>query len=127
MTAPTAPARTLVEIHDGTTWVPVVPYEELTPGRGVPVLLGTEQIALYRDTAGRLYALDHRDPFSGAYVMARGLLGSRAGVPVVASPMYKQVFDLRTGECLDEEGGPEGTSARLRVWPVRTSTGPGLA
>ncbi|NEA43724.1 nitrite reductase (NAD(P)H) small subunit [Streptomyces sp. SID11385] len=121
-TAP-APAGTtptaVVEIHDGERWHPVVPYAHLTPGRGVPVLVDGAQIALFRDHAGSLHALAHRDPFSGAHVMARGLLGSRGGVPVLVSPMYKQAFDLRTGECLDEATAPDGTEARLRVWRVR--------
>jgi nitrite reductase (NADH) small subunit len=122
--APASPALApaLVEIHDGERWHPVVPYAQLTPGRGVPVLLGEEQIALFRDPAGALHALAHRDPFSGAHVMARGLLGSRGDVPVLVSPMYKQAFDLRTGECLDEAEAPDGTEARLRVWPTRIRT-----
>ncbi|MEU6444229.1 nitrite reductase (NAD(P)H) small subunit [Streptomyces sp. NPDC047046] len=118
--ATTAPLPSaVVEIHDGTRWHPVVPYAHLTPGRGVPVLVDGAQIALFRDQAGAVHALAHRDPFSGAHVMARGLLGSRGGVPVLVSPMYKQAFDLRTGECLDEAVAPDGTEARLRVWRVR--------
>ena len=53
---------------------------------------------------GRLYATDQIDPFSGAAVLSRGIVGDRGGVPTVASPMYKQVFDLRTGACLDTQG-----------------------
>jgi nitrite reductase (NADH) small subunit len=34
--------------------------------------------------------------------MARGILGSAGDRDTVASPMYKQVFDLRTGECLSD-------------------------
>ncbi|MGV9428274.1 nitrite reductase (NAD(P)H) small subunit [Streptomyces sp. NPDC003656] len=113
--------RTVVEVHDGTRWIPVVPYADLVPGRGVALLLGGEQIALFRDRAGHLHAVGNRDPFSGAQVMSRGLLGSRGATPVVASPMYKQVFDLKTGACLDEPTAPDGTPARLPVWRVRTS------
>lgn len=78
-------------------------------------------MAVFRDRAGALYAVDNRDPFSGAHVMSRGILGSRGDVPTVASPMYKQVFDLRDGRCLDESTAPDGTPAVLRVWPVRDS------
>lgn len=75
----------------------------LEPGRGRPARLadGTEA-AVFKDRAGRLYAVGNRDPFSGADVIADGIMGSRDGVPVVASPMHKQVFDLRTGICLDD-------------------------
>jgi nitrite reductase (NADH) small subunit len=99
------------------TWVDVCGYDELTPGRGAAALVGEAQLALFRDGAGEVYAVDNRDPFSGAYVIARGILGSRGDVPTVASPMYKQVFDLRTGRCLDDE------SVTLPVHPVRVRHG----
>lgn len=111
-----------VEIHDGTRWTRACPYDDLIAGRGVAVLGARgEQVAVFRDRAGALYAVDNRDPFSGAHVMSRGILGSRGDVPTVASPMYKQVFDLRDGRCLDESTAPDGTPAVLRVWPVRDS------
>jgi nitrite reductase (NADH) small subunit len=84
------------------TWVDVCHYDELIPERGVAALVHGRQVAVFRTYSGDLYALSHRDPFSGAYVLARGILGTRGGVPTVASPMYKQVFDLRTGRCLDD-------------------------
>ncbi|WP_063774192.1 nitrite reductase small subunit NirD [Streptacidiphilus rugosus] len=109
-----------VEILDGTEWTQVCDFEQLVPGRGVAALsAGGEQVAVFRDRAGTLYAVDNRDPFSGAYVLSRGILGSRGDAPTVASPMYKQVFDLRDGRCLDEETAPDGTPAVLRVWQVR--------
>ncbi|MFK0292695.1 nitrite reductase small subunit NirD [Streptomyces sp. NPDC090442] len=116
----TSPATGTVEILDGRRWTRVCHYDELTPGRGVAVLSASgQQVAVFRDRAGELYAVDNRDPFSGAYVLSRGILGSRAGVPTVASPMYKQAFDLRDGRCLDEETTPDGRPAVLRIWPVR--------
>ncbi|NEE25138.1 nitrite reductase (NAD(P)H) small subunit, partial [Streptomyces sp. SID7982] len=50
-----------------------------------------------------VYAIGNRDPFTGAYVLSRGLLGSAGGRPFVASPLLKQRFDLATGACLDDE------------------------
>ncbi|MFC5664178.1 nitrite reductase small subunit NirD [Kitasatospora misakiensis] len=110
-----------VEIHDGTSWQPVCTLDDLQPGRGVAVLLpdGDTQVALFVDRSGTLHAVDNRDPFSGAYVLSRGLLGSREGRPTLASPMYKQTFDLIDGRCLDEDTAPDGTPAVLRRWPVR--------
>ncbi|MGW4766397.1 nitrite reductase (NAD(P)H) small subunit, partial [Streptomyces pseudogriseolus] len=58
--------------------------------------------ALFKSPTGQVYAVSNRDPFSGADVIAGGIMGSRDGVPVVASPMHKQEFDLRTGQCLDD-------------------------
>ncbi|MFI1679134.1 nitrite reductase (NAD(P)H) small subunit [Streptomyces sp. NPDC020607] len=70
------------------------------------------EAALFKDGEGRVYAVGNRDPFSGADVIAHGILGTRDGRTVVASPMYKQEFDLLTGECLDDP------SVRLPVHEV---------
>ncbi|MFI6846725.1 nitrite reductase small subunit NirD [Kitasatospora sp. NBC_00085] len=110
-----------VEIHDGTRWQPVCTLDDLQPGRGVAVLLDGAQVAVFRDRTGALHAVDNRDPFSGAHVLSRGLLGSRGDRPTLASPMYKQVFDLTDGRCLDEDTAPDGSPAVLRLWPVRSS------
>ncbi|MEW1654228.1 MULTISPECIES: nitrite reductase small subunit NirD [unclassified Streptomyces] len=116
------PAVGTVEIQDGQEWTRVCAYDELTPGRGVAALsAGGRQVAVFRDRAGGLYAVDNRDPFSGAHVLSRGILGSRAGAPTLASPMYKQTFDLRDGRCLDEETAPDGRPAILRTFPVRVA------
>ena len=71
--------------------------------RGAAALVDGHQVALFRLASGEVYAIDHQDPFSGANVLARGLVGTRGDVPTVASPVYKQVFDLTTGICLDDE------------------------
>lgn len=113
-----------VEIDAGAGWRTVCGYDELQPGRGVTVLVDGHQVALFRDRAGELYAVGNQDPFSGAHVISRGILGSRAGVPVVASPMYKQAFDLRSGACLDEDDATGAAPAALPVWPVRITEAP---
>ncbi|MFD7922256.1 nitrite reductase small subunit NirD [Streptomyces sp. NPDC059740] len=118
-TAPAPPPATHVQLHDGEDWTTVLPGEHLTPGRGVTVLLDGRQVAVFLDRNGALHALENRDPFSGAHVISRGILGSCQGAPVVVSPMYKQRFDLRTGACLDEPTAPDGSPADLTVWPVR--------
>ena len=55
--------------------------------------------------------------FSGANVLARGIVGDKGGIPIVASPIYKQVFDLRSGQCLDDE------SVQIASYPVRLVDG----
>jgi len=87
-------------------------YDDLLPERGVAALVRGRQVAVFRTYDGAVYALDNRDPFSGANVLSRGIVGSRGDVPTVASPMYKQVFDLRTGACLDE---PDVSVATYRI------------
>ncbi|WP_353650537.1 nitrite reductase small subunit NirD [Nakamurella sp. A5-74] len=86
------------------SWVRVCPVDALTMERGAAALVDGIQIALFRLADGNVHAVQHRDPFSGANVLARGIVGSRQGEPTVASPMYKQVFSLRTGRCLDRAG-----------------------
>ncbi|MFH9608945.1 nitrite reductase small subunit NirD [Streptomyces sp. NPDC017448] len=105
-TAAPAPAPTAgtVRLAHGGGWAAVCDRALLTPGRGVAVLLPDgDQAAVFTDRAGGVYAIGNRDPFTGAYVLARGLLGSAGGRPFVASPLLKQRFDLTTGACLDDE------------------------
>nr|WP_307332583.1 nitrite reductase small subunit NirD [Microbacterium sp. SORGH_AS_1204] len=101
-------------------WVPVCRVDDLLVERGAAALIGDRQIALFRTYDGRLYATDQIDPFSGAAIMSRGIVGDRAGVPTVASPMYKQVFDLRTGTCLDTQGKDPQS---IGVYPVAVDDG----
>jgi nitrite reductase (NADH) small subunit len=98
-------------------WTAVCRYDDLEPERGVAALVGGEQVALFRAFDGALYAIGNQDPFSGAFVLARGIVGTRGDVPTVASPLHKQVFDLRTGTCLDDE------AARVPVFAVRERHG----
>jgi nitrite reductase (NADH) small subunit len=101
----------------GRTWITVCRYQDLEPERGVAALVGGFQVAVFRLADGSVAALDHRDPFSGANVMARGIVGTRDDVPTVASPMHKQVFDLRTGACLDDP------AVALRTFAVQVVDG----
>lgn len=89
--------------HPGS-WLPVCGYATLIPERGVAALLpGGLQVAVFRTHDGAVYAVSNADPFTGAMVMARGIVGDHDGVPTVASPLHKQVFDLHTGRCFDHE------------------------
>lgn len=93
-----------VEVHLNGEWVQVCRLADLVPGRGVAALLpdGT-QAAVFVDRSGTTHAIGNRDPFTGAHVLSRGLLGSSGGTPFVASPLLKQRFDLTTGRCLDDD------------------------
>lgn len=103
-------------------WTPVCRLRELVPERGVAALVDGAQVAVFLLHDGSVHAVDHLDPRSGAHVMARGIVGTATlpdgtTAPTVASPMYKQVFDLRTGACLSEP------VAALTVWAVRLEDG----
>jgi nitrite reductase (NADH) small subunit len=96
-------------------WVRVCTIGDLERERGLAALIDGEQLALFRTHEDRIHAVQQLDPYSGAYVISRGIVGTRGDAPTVASPMYKQVFDLRTGACLETQGKDEHA---LRVWPV---------
>ncbi|MEO3868930.1 nitrite reductase small subunit NirD [Nonomuraea sp. B12E4] len=85
------------------SWTQVCDYTVMLPERGVCALVDGEQVALFRTHDGEVYAVGNRDPFSGAYVLSRGIVGTRKDEPTVASPLHKQVFSLVSGVCLDEE------------------------
>jgi nitrite reductase (NADH) small subunit len=94
-------------------WETVCRYDRLQPERGVVALLGEHQVALFRTHDGAVHAVGNVDPFSGAAVLSRGIVGDRGGVPTVASPVYKQVFSLLDGRCLDD------ASSAVPSYPVR--------
>jgi nitrite reductase (NADH) small subunit len=109
----TAPAATLERV----AWTAVCPLADLTPGRGITALVGGTAVAVFRLTGDEVAAIAARDPFCGANVLGRGLLGSTGNVRYVASPMYKERFDLATGVCLDDP------AVRVAVYPVRVTGG----
>ncbi|MFZ3075873.1 MAG: nitrite reductase small subunit NirD [Psychrobacter glacincola] len=85
---------------------------DIIPETGVCALVDGKQIAIFRTKHNHLFALDNYDPFSQANVLSRGLIGGTtvtndAGIDeailYVASPIYKQRFNLATGQCLDDE------------------------
>src|SRR5437899_2601235 len=81
----------------------VCPIASLTADRGVAALVDRHPVAVFLLTDGTLHAIDNVDPCSGAGVLSRGVVGDAGGVITVASPMYKQRFDLLTGRCLDDD------------------------
>ena len=102
----------------GATWLDACALEDIPVDCGVAALLAGRQIAIVRVGEGdRLYGISNFDPFSDAFVIARGIVGDRAGRPKIASPIYKQSFDLETGACLDDP------KVRLPVYAVRVCDG----
>jgi nitrite reductase (NADH) small subunit len=98
-------------------WIPVCRYDNLIPERGVAALVDGVAVAVFRTHDGALHALSNLDPFSNASVLSRGIVGDRGGRATVASPIYKQVFELATGVCLDDP------SVSVPTYPVRVANG----
>ena len=100
------------------TWTRVCRVDDLTPDRGVAALVDDQQVAVFRLSGDNdVVAIGNIDPFSGAGVLSRGIVGSRGDVVTVASPVYKQRFDLHTGRCLDDE------TVSVPVYAVRVTDG----
>ena len=103
-------------LDDIQVWTTACTLDFLQPCRGVGVLLpGGVQAALFRLDDGPLHAIGNIDPFSGAAVMSRGIVGDRGGRATVQSPLKKQAFALDDGTCLDN---PE---VSLPVYATRVS------
>ncbi len=103
------------------TWTPVCTLDDIVPNTGVCALVNGEQVAVFhvnmdKDKAA-VYAIENFDPGSHAAVLSRGLIGSLGERVVVASPIYKHHFDLRTGECL------ETPAHSVSTFPTRVENG----
>jgi NAD(P)H-dependent nitrite reductase small subunit len=85
-------------------WQDVCSIDDLQPDSGVCALVDGQQVALfYMPKESAVYAINNYDPFGHANVLSRGLIGDINGQPIVASPLYKQHFNLQTGICLEDE------------------------
>jgi nitrite reductase (NADH) small subunit len=102
---------------DPGCWVAVCAEGRIVIDTGVAAWVAGQQVALFRLADGSLRALDNHDPASGANVLARGIVGDSDARPVVASPVFKQRYDLATGACLDDPG------LAVRTWDVRSIDG----
>ena len=94
------------------TWHAVCALDDIWPNTGVCALVEGRQIAIFRLQDDLLYAIDNYDPHSDANVISRGIVGDLSGERVVASPIYKHHYQLRTGICVED------TDIRLQTYPV---------
>ena len=98
-------------------WLALCNRADQVANSGVVAWVDGAQVALFylpnEASDKQLYAVDNRDPKSGANVIGRGIVGSLGGDLVIAAPLYKQHYRLEDGTCLEY---PE---QQLRTWPVR--------
>jgi len=95
--------------------VVVCSIQDIAPDSGRAALVDGQQVAIFRVKTGsdeRFFAIDNFCPFAKANVLSRGIVGSLKGSIVVASPIYKQHFDLQSGVCLED------ATVTVRTWPV---------
>ena len=85
-----------------TSWTDICSVTDLTPNGGTCAQFNDQQVAIFLcKRTDSVYAIDNYDPLGEANVLSRGIIGSTADITYVASPLYKQRFNLATGECLD--------------------------
>ena len=100
--------------QQNTTWHDICAVNDIPRDAGVAALLEDKQIALFSIAkTSQVFAIGNYDPFSDANVLSRGITGSIGDTLVVASPVYKQHFDLSTGQCLED------TTVSVESYPVR--------
>lgn len=101
-----------------TEWIDVCGADDLPPNSGVCALVKGQQVAIfYMPKESAVYAVNNYDPIGHANVLSRGVIGDINGQPVVASPLYKQHFNLNTGVCLEDE------TVTLPVYAIRIENG----
>jgi len=99
-------------------WIDICALDEIVPDTGVAALVNGVQVAIFRiGGSDELFAIGNFDPFSDANVIARGIVGDLGGELVVASPVYKQHFSLKTGICLED------TEVSVPTYAVRLCEG----
>ncbi|WP_330926531.1 nitrite reductase small subunit NirD [Candidatus Sororendozoicomonas aggregata] len=97
-------------------WQAACMVADISDYSGHRVVVGSEEVALFR--VGKvLYAVGNFDPFSQAHIISRGVVSEIDGRIAVASPVFKQHFDLTTGFCLEDP------SLRINVYSVRVRYG----
>ncbi|EAQ66840.1 nitrite reductase [NAD(P)H], small subunit [Marinomonas sp. MED121] len=86
-------------------WKTVCKQEDLIEGVGVAALFEGEQVAIFYlpKLDPQVFAIANWDPIAKANVLSRGIVGSIEGKLVVSSPLYKQHFELSSGQCLEED------------------------
>jgi nitrite reductase (NADH) small subunit len=93
-------------------WIMVCKTHEISSYSGMSAFVLGRQVAIFR-VSSDFYAISDFDPFSGAYVLSRGMVEKHKGVVKVGSPNYGKSFNLATGECLEDP------SVKLPTYPTR--------
>lgn len=84
-------------------WIEICELDDIHPNTGVCALAGDRQIAVFRiQESEQVYAISNFDPIGQANILSRGLIAQLGDALTVASPLYKQHFDLKTGQCLEQ-------------------------
>lgn len=109
-----------------TSWQEICPLSRILPATGVCALVNGQQIAIFRPADDeQVFALSNIDPFAHASVLSRGIIAEHQQDLWVASPLKKQRFRLRDGQCMEDEGHSiPSYRARVRQGMVEVNLSP---
>ncbi len=99
-------------------WITVCQINDIYPQSGICALFNGEDVAIFRPFADdTVYALSNIDPFFASSVLSRGLIVEAQNELYVASPLKKQRFRLKDGQCLDD------SAYAIKTYQVRVENG----
>lgn len=100
-------------------WKLMCEQQDLIEGAGIAAMLDGQQIALFYvpEAEQQVFAISNWDPIGKANVLSRGLLANLKEQWTVASPLYKQHFELQSGACLEE------TEISIPTWQAKLEQG----
>lgn len=99
-------------------WLTICKTTDIAPNTGGCAKVGDKQVAIFfSERTDALYAISNYDPIGKANVLSRGIIGSMGDQLCVASPLYKQHFNLATGVCFEDP------SIQIDVFEVRQNNG----
>lgn len=100
------------------TWWKAGAVGDFPEGRGIAVKYGNVQLAVFNfSRRGKWYATQNMCPHKRDMILARGLLGDKAGEPKVACPQHKKQFSLESGRCLS------GDDLQIQTFDVKIEHG----
>jgi len=101
-----------------SNWIEICELTDIHPNTGVCALVNEQQVAIFRaQKDDAVYAISNFDPIGKANVLSRGLMAQFGEKLTIASPLYKQHYDLKTGECLEDE------NAKVSVFETKVDGG----
>ena len=92
------------QVNPGNKTMVVCNTSDLIENSGICALVEDQQVAIFYipNSEKKIFAVSNWDPIGKANVISRGIVGDIKGTLVVASPLYKQHFNLQTGACIED-------------------------
>ena len=82
-------------------WVQVGKVWNFPVEGGATIKYGQTQIAVFNYASrNEWYACQNMCPHRREFVLSRGMIGDKGGIPKVACPVHKKTFSLESGDCL---------------------------